>query len=514
MSSSRLLLFGCLVFIAGIIAGSFDYHILVLAGIFTSILIAIRFFGFRSPAVIGQTAFFVAFGGLIFIFGVYKTNLSADILQRQTENIHSYFDKEIELTGVVAEEPRRKSASRLYILNLGEINASFAGNNEIISGVRIIAYLPLYPEFYLGDKLKIKGKLKIPDSVDFDWRGYLAKEKVSAALSFPKSVERISSDVFCDGQFLSCATYRLKSGMIEVRKKFEAIVLNSLPPPEGTIAGALMLGDNSFYLSEYWREKMNLTGTRHLVAISGSNITLVGNIIFAALIAVGFWRRRAMWIVIAGIITFVFFVGSPASAVRAGIMGGILIFAQGIGRPAAGTRLLLIAAAFMLLQNPSLFRFDIGFQLSFAAVLGLIYIQPILASYFLWFEKSLALKFVKDAGAMTLAAQIATLPVSLYHFGTFSVAAPFTNLILVPLITFITAYGFFWTILGFISLPLALIFSFPSWIMMRFFTGVVNFFYGFSFAAVRVAEFPLWAALVVGLAIIALTYKFSGKKTI
>lgn len=516
MSSSKLLLFGCLVFIAGIIAGSFDYNISVLAGIFVFILVALRFFKFRPPVLFSPAAFFILaiFFGLIFIFGAYKTNKDADFLQRQTENIYSYLDKELELTGVVAEEPRKKSASRLYVLNIESAKTPVALDEEIISGTRVIAYLPLYPEFYLGDRLKIKGKLKIPQSADFDWRGYLAKEKVSAALSFPKIVERISSDVFCDGQFLSCATYRLKSEMISVRKNFEVIVLNSLPPPEGTIAGALMLGDNSFYLSASWREKMNLTGTRHLVAISGSNITLVGNIIFAALIAVGFWRRQAMWLVILGIIAFVFFVGSPASAVRAGIMGGILIFAQGIGRPAVATRLLVIAAAFMLLQNPSLFRFDIGFQLSFAAVLGLIYIQPILANYFLWFEKSPALKFIKDAGAMTIAAQIATLPVSLYHFGTFSVVAPLANLILVPLITFITAYGFFWTILGFISPPLAFAFSFPSWIMMRFFTGVVDFFYGFSFAAVRVAEFPLWAAMLIGLAIIALTYKFSEKNKI
>lgn len=516
MSSSRLLLFGCLIFIAGIIAGSFNYHIIVLAVIFIFILIALRFLGFRPPAVTGQVAFFVlvVFGWLIFVFGVHKTKNDADFLRKQTENIYSYLDKEFEFMGVIGEEPRSKSASRLYVLNLEKIGGSSVDGEEIVSGARVIAYLSLYPEFYLGDRLKIKGKLNFPESEDFDWRGYLAKERVSATLSFPKSVERVSVDAFCENRFLSCAAYRLKSEMISIRKNFEEIVLDFLPPPEGTIAGALMLGDNSFYLSNHWREKMNLTGTRHLVAISGSNITLVGNMIFAALVAVGFWRRQAMWLVILGIIAFVFFVGSPASAVRAGIMGGILIFAQGIGRPAVGARLLVIAAALMLLQNPSLFRFDIGFQLSFAAVLGLIYIQPILANYFLWFEKSPVLKFVKDAGAMTLAAQIATLPVSLYHFGTFSVVAPFANLILVPLITVITAYSFFWVIAGFVSPMLAFIFSFPSWIIMRFFTGVVDFFYGFSFAAVRVSEFPLWAALFIGLAIITLTYKFSERKKV
>lgn len=515
MSLSRLLLFSCFVFIAGIIAGSFDHHISVLAGISVFIMAALRFMGFWPLAFRGRAILaLIIFWGLIFSFGVYKTESDADILLRQTEDVRFYFDKEIEFTGAVAEEPRAKSASRLYILNLEEISASGGGNEKIVSGARVIVYLPPYPEFYFGDRLKIKGKFKIPESADFDWRGYLAKERVSAALSFPESVERLSLGVFCEKGFSSCAQYRLKSRMISVRKNFEKIVLDSLPPPQGTIAGALMLGDNSFYLSPSWREKMNLTGTRHLVAISGSNITLVGNMIFAALISLGFWRRQATLIVIAGIIAFVFFVGSPASAVRAGIMGGILIFAQGIGRPAVGTRLLLIAAAFMLLQNPSLFRFDIGFQLSFAAVLGLLYIQPILANYFLWFEKSPALKFIKDAGAMTLAAQIATLPVSLYHFGTFSVVAPFANLILVPLITFITAYGFFWTILGFISPFFALVFSFPSWIMMNFFTGVVDFFYGFSFAAVQIEAFPLWAALFVGLIIVALTYKFSDKSKI
>lgn len=512
MSSSRFLIFGCLVFVLGIIIGSlFDDNIFVLAGAFIFVLLLIKFwrggpfFALNFPAFLVWMILLAA----VFGFGVYKFQNEARIFQKQVREISQYLNRETELVGVVAEEPRKKVASRLYILSMETIDSAGGGISAVHS--RIIVYLPLYPEFYLGDRLSIKGKLSIPESEEFDWRGYLAKDRVSAALSFPKSVKKLSDDVFCESRTIYCPIYRAKSKLIFTRKKFEKTVLTSLPPPEGTIAGALMLGDNSFYLNKEWREKMNITGTRHLVAISGSNIMLVGNIIFAALITLGFWRRQAMWIVIAGIIIFVFFVGSPASAVRAGIMGGILIFAQGIGRPAVGARLLTIAAALMLFQNPFLFSFDIGFQLSFAAVLGLIYIQPILADYFFWLEK---IPLVKNAGTMTLAAQIATLPVSLYHFGTFSLAAPLANLILVPLITALTAYSFFWVLLGFLSPASAFIFSFPSWIMMRFFTGVVDFFSGFSFAAFKTEHFPLWIALLIGLAIIALTYKFSEKRVI
>lgn len=512
MSFSRFLIFGCLAFVFGIITGSlFDDNVFVLAGAFIFVLSALKFwrsgpfFSLNFPAF----SIWMVLSAAVFGLGVYKFQNEARIFQGQVGEIGRYLNQETKLVGVVGEEPRKKVSSRLYVLNLETIDSSGGRTSAVHS--RIIVYLPLYPEFHLGDRLSVKGKLNIPESEEFDWRGYLAKDKVSAALSFPKSVEKLADDVFCESRTIYCLAYRAKSKLIFTRKNFEKTVLTSLPPPEGTIAGALMLGDNSFYLNQEWREKMNFTGTRHLVAISGSNIMLVGNIIFAALITLGFWRSRAMWLVIAGIFAFVFFVGSPASAVRAGIMGGILIFAQGIGRPAVGARLLTIAAALMLFQNPFLFSFDIGFQLSFAAVLGLIYIQPILAGYFLWLEK---IPLVKNAGTMTLAAQIATLPVSLYHFGTFSLVAPLANLILVPLITALTAYSFFWVLLGFLSPALALIFSFPSWITMRFFTGVVDFFSGFSFAALEMENFPLWVALLIGFAIIAFTYKFSEKRAI
>ena len=203
-------------------------------------------------------------------------------------------------------------------------------------------------------------------------------------------------------------------------------------------------------------------------------------------------------------------IGLPASAVRAGVMGSLMILAQIIGRPADILRIVAIAAAFMVWQNPLVFRFDIGFQLSFLAVLGMAcFARPI--------EERLKFvpanpEFLRQGLAVTLAAQIFTLPVLVYNFGYVSPYAPISNLLVEPFVPFITIYGFILAIAAAVSFVLGWLLFFPLWLALSYLLVVAGFFSGLPGAAVNLKISFVWLALsYIGLAALSWRIKKNEK---
>ena len=187
-------------------------------------------------------------------------------------------------------------------------------------------------------------------------------------------------------------------------------------------------------------------------------------------------------------------IGAPASAVRAGIMAGVLILGQLFGRPSFSWRALLMAGAIMVLFNPYIARYDIGFQLSFLAVLGIILFFEKLDVLFkkvqhkfaeLIFrssptEDNLKVKYVADTGfgfvsifAVTLSAQALTFPLIIYNFGSFSLVSPLTNLLVVPFLPVVLVSGFMAAI---VPTMVGTVLSAPSWIFAEYIWKVVGLF--------------------------------------
>ena len=108
---------------------------------------------------------------------------------------------------------------------------------------------------------------------------------------------------------------------------------------------------------------MSQSGTTHLVALSGYNITVIA-IAVSTLLSYFLRRRIVFWLSILTIIAFVLMTGAEASVVRAAIMGGIILLAKQIGRIHSMRNAIVFAALLMVLFNPKILRFDIGFQLS------------------------------------------------------------------------------------------------------------------------------------------------------
>ena len=189
---------------------------------------------------------------------------------------------------------------------------------------------------------------------------------------------------------------------------------------------------------------------------------------------VWFFRRRiAFWISVVVIILFVILTGASASVVRAAVMGLLLSFAHGYGRLYDQKNSIILAGAVMIYHNPLTLVFDIGFQLSFAAVLGLIYLYPWLESRSYKISK---LGVIKELILMTLSAQIAVAPLLIYYFGNFSLISLPANILILPFIPAAMLAGFITGLVGIIYQPIGQFIGYIAWAITTYQIEVVRYF--------------------------------------
>jgi competence protein ComEC len=204
-------------------------------------------------------------------------------------------------------------------------------------------------------------------------------------------------------------------------------------------------------------------------------------LLFLAL-AIGLWRNQAFYFVLILLIVYIIMIGAPASAVRAGLMAGLLLLAQKVGRLRSADRAIVFAATIMLVINPLLLKSDVGFQLSFMATLSIIYLKPILDQA--TNEWPNPFRF-KDILTMTLAAQLGVLPLLVFHFGRLSLISPLANLLIVPLLPVIMIMGMILSFTGLIWLALARAIAWILWLLLTYLVKVVEYLSSLPLAAVE-----------------------------
>ena len=360
-------------------------------------------------------------------------------------------------------------------------------------GARVLITTYRYPEYQYGDVLQVKGKFKTPTVFEeFNYKNYLAKDKIYSVMYWPK-IEILERN---KGNAVYSALFKFKEKMTESIEKI-------MPFPETSLLEGLILGNKQIF-SDNLKNSLNITGTSHIVAVSGMNIVILSNILMVVLIGLGMWRNQAFYFVLVLICLFILMVGAPASAIRAGIMSSILLFANKIGRLSNATRIMIFAAAIMLALNPLLLRFDVGFQLSFLAVLGLIYIKPIFdewlnkilpAKFLEWIEKNKFQKSIKDVITTTLAAQVGVLGIIVYNFGRISFISPFTNVLIVPLLPYVTAIILVFSGVTFIWSFLGKILVWPTYFATTYILRLIEWFSKIPFAAKEIPNVHwIWLA--------------------
>ena len=467
MTKSKVFLYLCLSFVGGIFIDSapefFTPHLFWIkgAGLIFGIFLIFIFWQYKKLVVVGFCLFF----------------LVAGIWRHQTAELGIIHPEEqnIAFTGTIVKEPDIRTDSI-------KLTIKSENDSEPIKG-KILITTSRYPEYQYGDRLEIVGKIKTPHVFeDFNYKNFLAKDGIYSVMYWPEI------------KLLEREPFSFYGKILQFKDKLRESIYQNLSPPQSSILGAIILGDRK-KMSADLKERLNITGLRHITAISGMHIMILSGILFYLGMALRLRRGQAFYFALALLILFIIMVGMPASAVRAGIMGGLFLLAEKTGRPKSASRAIVFAAAGMLAINPLLLRLDVGFQLSFLAVMGIIYLMP---SFQGWLKKlpNPDIFPLRNLLSMTLAAQIFTLPILIYNFGYMSSVAPITNILIVPLLPFIMVSGFVFGLAGMLWPPLGWVFSWPCWLLLTHLTKIVDWFSQIPFAALTLENIH-WLWLII-----------------
>jgi len=437
-------------FLLGVLLASLNLKFLAIAFItaLTAVLFLFLNYFFKKPRV--NFKWLSIFSLLMIVGSIYY--FWNDFQLRK--NFSVVFDKKINFTGVVLDYPQ-KGASQKITVNL---QRPFSG--------KILITLRPYPQFNYGDKINFEGVVKKPEG---SYANYLAKEEILGISSFPKT-KLIATK---QGS-------KIKSALFFIKEKFVLVFQKTLPSEEAAFASGLTIGEKSDF-SKDLKDAMAKSGTTHIVALSGYNISVI---VWAVALALGllFKRNTTFIITLLILVGFVLMAGAQASVVRAALIGAVVLMAKQIGRVYSFRNAISVSAFLMVLQNPKILVFDVGFQLSFLAFLGIVYLPPAFIKIFKLGDETAGKKISewKDILLTTISAQLAVLPVLISAFGRFSPLSILANILILWLIPFTMGVAFLAGFLGFFSYYLAL---FSGWFLHLFLyyeLSVIKFFGKFS----------------------------------
>ena len=263
------------------------------------------------------------------------------------------------------------------------------------------------------------------------------------------------------------------------------------------VLSALTLGDKHA-LSDEVRSAYAESGAAHVLALSGLHVGVIYGIILFV-VQVLFRRRSTRWLrellTITVLWLFALLAGMSASVVRAVFMCSLYVVARWVSRDSSAINTLSLAALVMLLLHP-LYLFDVGFQLSFMAMASILLVEPHFEA--LSRRRSLpgiAAYFVGIV-CMSLAAQLGTFPLVLYHFGAFPTYFLLTNLLVIPILPVVLSLAIVWWVLTLsgltpISMPIADLLQF----LVRWLNAALDAIAHWPGAVLHVAGFRLPAVV-------------------
>jgi len=336
---------------------------------------------------------------------------------------------------------------------------------------RILVRTSRYETWGYGDYVLIKGFLETPPEFEtFSYKDYLEREGIYSLVS-NANVKRLSSG---HGNTISRLIYALRDRALTT-------IQTLFPDPEASLLAGILVGMEEGIPPDV-QQDFNDTGTTHIIAISGFNITIIAAI-FISLFHRMVGMRRGIFLAGLGIAFYTILVGADAAVVRAAFMGGITLLARILGRRTHGFAALSAAAILMTAINPYVL-WDVGFQLSFAATLGLILYSPPLEAFFIrtasrWMSEETVKKLappINEFFLFTLAAQITVLPLTAYYFQRFPLSSLIANPVILPLQPPLMILGGIATLIGMIWIPLGRPLAWIAWIFPAFTIRVVTLF--------------------------------------
>lgn len=448
------------------------------------LLIGVVCIGIRKPR-------YVLFGALV-LGGTLGMWRASTVLARPSALWDLAGDKpKVTLTGYATTDFEPTANGGRYFFRVFTVEGD---TGRVRVDDRVLVLGPEWIRPRQGQIFSISGTLQRPMNIgdEFDYVAYLAKEGVHARMYYPEYGA-------ADDSALS-RSFRWRAGVEQalaaVRARIAESIGRAVPQPMASYLAGILVGAKGLVAQDL-KDAFARTGTSHILAISGYNITIIAAIVVRMLRPLG--RRRAYLGAVFGIGVFVVLVGAGASVVRAAIMGLLALSAQQVGRAQSAGSALIASAAVMCAVNPMLLRWDVGFQLSFLAVLGIVYVEtlvrPCIVRAVRW-EPFAALI------ATTTAAQVMVLPLLLYDFGTLAVYTLPANILVLPLVPLAMALGLATAVTGLLVPVAGQLIGQSAWLVAAYQLSVIRWFSALPYAALEVhISATLAGALYVSLAV-------------
>jgi competence protein ComEC len=408
-----------------------------------------------------------------------------------------------EVIGVVDAEPVARNGRVEILLRADSI---FYGNVVAHPAGRLLARLPDTGTgsrigLERGDRCAIEGSLAVP-------RGPVNP----GAPDYAAALRARGVTLLLDADRASSLTRigRADPGPVDrfmetIRRGARRFAERDVGGEEGDIVRALLLGEQQL-IDQETRDAFMRTGTIHVLSVSGLHV----GIIALGLFVIVSWipdRRLQLPIFAAAIALYVVIAGAGPSIVRAAIMAVAFLAARTASRVARPLNTLGLAALVMLAADPAAL-FDLGFQLSFASVAGiLILYAPMRSGIFSrapWLSGNVLLRRIVEMLLLSVAAQLFTLPLIVHRFGYLSVGGLIANVAVVPLISLALGAAAVGALVSALPLPLASWFGASAYLAIVAAEKIVLWCAALPFAGVELRPFTAPGAAVLAAATLRL----------
>jgi competence protein ComEC len=417
--------------------------------------------------------FFVVCGVFLLSgYGYYNLHI-----EKITQNHIAYYqDEKITFTGVIRREPDRRIDHTKYVVDVDYIDDKDHHGEILIKHER-------FPVYNYGDRVRVTCKIRIPGEFNgFDYGAYLARYDIYATC-YHAQIYRESTG---HGNILASYVYQLKDHILYITNKV-------VHEPQASFLAGILLGSRKG-IDPQLIDAFNRTGTTHIIAVSGYNITLLSTGILSLCIALCIPRKKSFWLSVVIICVFTIMTGASAAVVRSALMGVIVLYARYSGRRSHTHILIVCAALIMIIYNPKIAYFDIGFQLSFTSTLGLIYATKYTDFYFKYVPEVLGLQ---EALSTTFSSLVFTLPLLVIYFSSLSLSAPVVNMLILPMIPLSMAYGAIAVLVGFVSPVMGAYVGTFVWLFLLYVIKIVELFSSLPLSYVTFEKSSIYLILIV-----------------
>ncbi len=420
---------------------------------------------------------------LIFIPTLILISRANHTLPPQNFEPTRYTEQSITLQAIVGEDPRSGQSSVQVILShiklVGEGKGEWFGN--------IVMSVPKYTSLSYGDKVEVEGTfLDLSTVEDEGYRAYLYYHQIYGRIDWPR-VTILAHD----------KGNKLVAYGLQIQHTINQKMSRLMPQDAAAFMNGVVLGAR-LTISDEFADSLKATGTNHLIVASGYNIS----ILIALLLKMTRFMSKnvATMLMIIMVACYVLVSGLDPSIIRAAIMAGLGLIGVAFGRQREAIYLLITAGTLMLLINP-LWVYDAGFQLSFAATIGIIALQPFLSDT-LGFMPA----FIREIVSTSLAAQLFVYPILAATFGQISLISLLTNLLVVWVVPVVMFCGIIVILLAFTVEPLAQLCATALYPLIAYIKMVITLTATIPFASITIPG-ANWAISTIYYALLYYLYQ-------